>query len=674
MSKKPVKQNTRQLNPVKDSGKLFFYGFLTALSVAFILICLENKFVQDDAFISFRYIQNFVDGHGLVFNIGERVEGYTNLLWVLILSVFAFMKMNLQTVSQFLSIVFGVLTLVVTYFISELINVSPPSAAIKKTKTELKNNDVIYFDLIPSVLLVFTASFIFWAVSGMETTMFISFCLLGIYFYIKSKNSGFIDYRFSVFIFLATLTRPEGIYFFGLILIHYLFFTFKEKKSDAFKILFSKDNLITYSVYVVPVILYFIIRYSYYGYLFPNTYYAKTGFSSAYLNSGIEYFTKFLTSYLIYGVVLVLPLYLFKNKDTIFEVSLLYFLSICFILYVISVGGDVLKQGRFFLPVLPLIYILFAKFLTQLYYMLKSKQGTGGFAFPVIIVITAVICIYYYSSQKENLVKDIESENGLVDKMKAAGSWFITKQQLLGRPMTVAATTIGSVSYFAGSEVNVIDILGLTDEEIAHNPKLIPEISEQSIGWKERNYNADYVMSRKPDYVYFSTGLKPSAYAERALFTTEDFNKYYFPYYALDKSSGSSLEVYKRKSDEEVKDLNWEFPGNPNYKVSFVNMFNQAMNSSRTKTRIQLALDEFRQSAETGPKNFGMPYQYMGDIYLQMGNKDKAIESYKKAVEINDYNILAHYQLYQLYSEMKDTANASLSLHKIQKYDPEILR
>lgn len=36
--------------------------------------------VQEDAFISFRYARNLVDGHGLVFNPGERVEGYTNFL------------------------------------------------------------------------------------------------------------------------------------------------------------------------------------------------------------------------------------------------------------------------------------------------------------------------------------------------------------------------------------------------------------------------------------------------------------------------------------------------------------------------------------------------------------------------------------------------------------------
>ena len=40
-------------------------------------------FLTDDAFISFRYARNLLEGHGLVFNPGERVEGYSNFLWVL---------------------------------------------------------------------------------------------------------------------------------------------------------------------------------------------------------------------------------------------------------------------------------------------------------------------------------------------------------------------------------------------------------------------------------------------------------------------------------------------------------------------------------------------------------------------------------------------------------------
>ncbi len=44
------------------------------------VLAWSNRFIQDDAFISFRYAENLVQGKGLVYNEGERVEGYTNFL------------------------------------------------------------------------------------------------------------------------------------------------------------------------------------------------------------------------------------------------------------------------------------------------------------------------------------------------------------------------------------------------------------------------------------------------------------------------------------------------------------------------------------------------------------------------------------------------------------------
>src|SRR5437763_8505938 len=47
---------------------------------------LVFNFVTDDAFISFVYARNLARHGQLVFNLGERVEGYTNFLWTVILA------------------------------------------------------------------------------------------------------------------------------------------------------------------------------------------------------------------------------------------------------------------------------------------------------------------------------------------------------------------------------------------------------------------------------------------------------------------------------------------------------------------------------------------------------------------------------------------------------------
>ena len=58
-----------------------------ACAALFLYQILTFNVLQDDAFISFRYVQNWLNGHGLVFNMGAKVEGYTNFFWIILLAV-----------------------------------------------------------------------------------------------------------------------------------------------------------------------------------------------------------------------------------------------------------------------------------------------------------------------------------------------------------------------------------------------------------------------------------------------------------------------------------------------------------------------------------------------------------------------------------------------------------
>ena len=63
-----------------------------------------RRFIGDDAFISFRYARNWVEGNGLVWNAGEAVEGYTNFLWVVVMAA----GLGAGVAPEELSIVLGV--------------------------------------------------------------------------------------------------------------------------------------------------------------------------------------------------------------------------------------------------------------------------------------------------------------------------------------------------------------------------------------------------------------------------------------------------------------------------------------------------------------------------------------------------------------------------------------
>jgi arabinofuranosyltransferase len=676
---KSTKQKV-QIQPVKKDSpgnNNVVYILLGVICLIFVILCFQTKFVQDDSYITFRYVENFINGHGLVFNIGEKVEGYTNFLWLILLSVFALLGMNIIDISQYLSVGFGVMTLIMTYKVSSLIILND-SSQLRKSKVsgQVEESPERLLNLIPVILTASVGAFQYWSISGMETSMFVALCLLAIYYYLRDMNKPDIIISYPLVLFLASLTRPEGQYVFGIIILHKIIMTFKVNRSGAVKELLSRNNLITYAVYIVPTLLFMLFRLAYYGYPFPNTFYAKTGFSAVYLQTGWEYFWDFASGYLLWGIAFISPLFLFKRKEIFSQVLLLFMLYFMYTIYVISIGGDVLPLYRFFYFVGPLVFILFGKVLTLFYFYLRSNVTGGKPIGAVSLVLIGVIVYgwYNYSSQKEEIQQKMELENGLVAKMQIAGEWFNTKQQEKGEVLDVGATTIGALSYYAGNKVNIIDMLGLTDEEVAHNPQPIPEISEGFVGWKERNYNVDYMMSRDPDFIYFSTGIKPSAYAERALFTNDEFIDYYYPYYFTIANKNFTDIVYKRKTDAEVQADKRNFPPNPNYKKSFINNYTGGMNLSRDKAKINDAIALFQKTIAEGPAEFGTPYQFIGELYLKQGDKQKGLENLQKAIEVDDYNVLAHYYLYTLKMESGDSVSANIHIQKIMQYSPEMLQ
>src|SRR5438477_12672763 len=77
---------------VKNYNKYFIY-----IVLFFVIYCLFLSWSfwfqnVDDAYISFRYGKNLMNGYGLVYNKGEYVEGYTNFLWTIIMAPFTKVK------------------------------------------------------------------------------------------------------------------------------------------------------------------------------------------------------------------------------------------------------------------------------------------------------------------------------------------------------------------------------------------------------------------------------------------------------------------------------------------------------------------------------------------------------------------------------------------------------
>jgi arabinofuranosyltransferase len=594
---------------------------LLLILAIFVIHGVSLDFTQDDAYISYRYVRNFLSGHGLVFNPGERVEGYTNFLWIILLSVLANFGLDVIIASKVLGIASGCLALFLLYKISTLLDHSQD-----------RRPSLWFFFLIPSLLLAINSAFAYWSISGLETTLFVMTVLLSAYFYFTNKRLMII------FSALSTLIRPEGALVFAIFILHSLFF---RKKGLKRCLLYT----LGFTLLLAPFLLFKIF---YYGDLVPNPFYAKTGFSLEYVKTGLGYAWLFLKHYGLWGILFLLPIVFYKSLGRRWKLILL--LVFVYTLYIVVIGGDVLQAHRFFMPIVPFLYLLVSFALKKLYLM--PQKGSANRTISIFLVIAFSILTFFWP--RGWIMNVRRAERALCSKMSIVAQ---NLRKSFGTDFTLAISTIGAISYF--TEARVIDMLGLTDPYIAKHPEKIPGI--QSI-WKEKKFNTRYLLSQDPGVIMFSTGLKPSAPAERALFLSSKFRENYYPYYF---PQGISLAVYRRKGDYLRE--NKIFPD-----ARFVNLYNQALNLEN-RADFPAALAKFTEALAVSPEDFAWAYEAIGRCHYLLGNMKEAKRFALKAVEIDDYCMLAHLVLHKIYVKEGNTSAALEEKNKILSQNPQVM-
>jgi len=643
---------------------------LLLVSYIFILNSLENKFIQDDAYTSLRYAKDFVDGKGLVFNEGERVEGYTNFLWVMLLSGFysltklGFVNIDLSLFAQALSTVFGVLAIWLTYFFSKEFNKDEPENIF----SDIKN-------YLPPFLFAFSAPMIYWSVSGMETSLFVSLTLLSFLIFLKRREKENLGRWFVAVSFLNSLLRPEGMIFCGLLYLY----KFIENLSEGKKNIFKKSVLAEILILILLISSYLIFRIIYYGYPLPNTFYAKTEFTVQFLSRGWKYFFDFVKSNLLYGFFLFFPLILFRRKDSHSEIWFGFYIVLVWTFLVVIIGGDVLPVHRFFLPILPIIFIMNVK--AAFYLTEKIKSNKANLSLKILTLSLILVYGYWNYEAQEPLAQNFRSyESGLVKKMKIYAGWI--KEQSKNKSMRnikVAMSTIGAFSFYSG--VQVIDIVGLTDEYIAHHPKEVEGIDEElPVLWKERHYNAEYVLSKKPDYIIFPAGAKPSAFAECALFVQNDFIKNYYVQLIYSNELNQLLPVFTRRNitaGKNEQELDQEQDKNRcdvrfmKHYINAINLFLKMVEERKFNLQERILI-ECNSVIKLCPLRKSEAETIMGYSFYHSGGKEKAKPLFEDAVKIDSLNMTACQYLKNIYIADGDTSAALKQIYYLKKYSPGI--
>lgn len=413
----------------------------------------------DDAYVSYRYALNWVQGHGLVFNPGERVEGYTNLLYTLLMGVPFVFGWDVYHYSVTLNTGFALLTLALLVY---------------KLRAELGERAAV----IGAVLFALSPSIWIWVSSGLETPLIL---LLQVAIWISvdaivkapkdSARGSAPSLALCLAIALLILARADG-FVSSALAVAYLFL---KRRSVA-----GKRAAVTL-VCVLSAL--FAWRIHYYHDLWPNTYYAKVSSTLAVrLKSSVKELggicaRQGLSIYLL--AILLSAFEWLKSYRTglasvVERLSFGPFFGVCWLGYWLYVGGDNFED-RFLIVLIP---IGIAQLLA-----LALEQASG--AVQTLIVAVALLVQLSVPVRDDQFGK---TPHARYDRLIAMGKFLGQRQP--GRVVATAAA--GKIPFYSG--LKTIDMLGLTDAHISHlKPvEFIPGHSK---------FDADYVLSRRPDLI-----------------------------------------------------------------------------------------------------------------------------------------------------------------------------
>lgn len=474
--------------------------------VVLILHAIYLNVPAEDSFITFRFARHLAAGLGIVWNAGEApVEGYTNFLWLLISALTIRLGLDVVRVTQLLGVIFSVAALLVTaLFARHVFGLSRQ------------------FALLAAFMLAVSGPFAAWAASSMETNLFAFLVLAGCYFFARWVQINSLPHLAAAqgLLLAATLTRPEGFLVFGV--LAGLGLLLRPERAGRRGFWRYAAALL---VYLVPFAVYFAWRYQYFGYLLPNTFYAKTGGGLAQYMRGAKYTALFVLLFVLPLTPVAAARYWERPWRQPFQaargiggwtawarrsVGPVVCLAViaAYTAYVIYVGGDYMAMFRFFVPILPLIYLLFARAAAALFEITtlsahKLRLARGLLAAAVLFTLL----------QSTPLEQELFGQPWFMHgtwRGVQHERWHVARNTLIGEffrdlkrsdEESLALLGIGIIPYISDMEVRSFH--GLVDPYIAHKPTE-KEIGSGVAGHEKVDFVS--VIREKPTYIMVDTG------------------------------------------------------------------------------------------------------------------------------------------------------------------------
>ena len=492
------------MHPPKPQSK-FLLIYISACLLLLFYAWYHYPYVADDSFISFRYSQRLLEGKGLTWTDGKPVEGYSNLLWVLLMAL-----LESITHAEFWIIAW------VTGFVCSIITLW----LLMRIVGQATNNSIPAL-VVSAGIFAASASVAVWINGGLESPLSMVLLVAAIYFLMRGdllKNIGLPG----IILGLLALTRPDGILFTWCISLGLILFLLLSS-SDPFT--FKKIPHIVRTHFRPLLLLNLIVllfyggqllfRLSYYGEWVPNTARVKISFTWSRINGGLIYINKLM---IIYAPFLAGAFWFVRKSEPGYKAWLAFLTTTILIysLYLVVIGGDFFPGLRLGVPLVPLLAILGG----IVFILSVGRFWVNVLGYPVaaIIVLLYVSGLQLMSYTYHKAILDDRWE------WEARGIGETLKEGYSDQQPSIALAAAGMVPYI--TNFPALDLLGLNDYYL---PRHLPEdFGKGRIGHELGN--ADYYMQQSPDiFLWGACGDSlPDVYKEEArLYNMEKFKTQY---------------------------------------------------------------------------------------------------------------------------------------------------
>jgi hypothetical protein len=505
---------------------VLIYLLVCVLTGAFALAAYERLEVPllgvEDANIYFVYARNLTTGHGFVYNVGgERVEGFTSLLWVLVCAVALAVFENFEIVLLLVSI--ALVSFSLTYAVTFVRDTF--------SSPERSRGDLIWTAAFLG-LVYLMPQYVAWStITLMEMGLWSSLLLVTTIVVLKADNKSVRHTNVVLSLLLVTMiaSRPEamlwgGVFIFALLLLR----TSRMGIGGA-----VRSVAMPFAAYAVALIALTVFRVFYFGYPLPNTYYAKVSplfwFN---INDGAKYFSRYYDGSTVVKVA-VLAVFLgiaadvvrlSRKRAALEPLMLLPLFGLVGIAAPILTGGDHILSFRFYqavFPILVLNLLYFVRFVLARYIEIGWKTRSDRALRTVIVSVIAIAAVWAQAGHW----RDFKEESGLDLEVKYAVNGRIRGQYMaevfsgLAEYPSVAVSDAGGQKFTYPGEV--VDLLGLSNTKMAHNGglrkavknhaafekhtfyELMPDIVWARLGSESRwRYHPDYITSSFDNIVF----------------------------------------------------------------------------------------------------------------------------------------------------------------------------